>query len=110
MAYTAKTAWELRNEQGSLLQKIADETARIAAELVLGTSSTSGAAASKSDGDTITHGLGTTPTAVFLTGSVAGEILSVTTIGATTFTIAIKTPLQAPGTAQTVYWLAVKSP
>jgi hypothetical protein len=110
MVYSAPGVSTFRRIGGSLAQKIDAELVKIAAELVLGTSSTSGAAASKSDGDTITHGLGTTPTAVFLTGSVAGEILSVTTIGATTFTIAIKTPLQAPGTAQTVYWLAVKSP
>lgn len=34
MAYTAKTRWELRNEKGSLLTKVADENALIQAALV----------------------------------------------------------------------------
>jgi hypothetical protein len=65
-----------------------------------------GAAANVNDGDTIVHGFASAPTAVFVTGSVSGEIVSVIAIGATTFTVAIKTPLQAAGTQQTVHWLA----
>lgn len=68
---------------------------------------TNGAAASTADGGTITHGLGATPTTVQVTGSVAGQIVTVTSIGATTFTVAIKTNLGAAGTAQTIYWTAI---
>jgi hypothetical protein len=67
---------------------------------------TQGAAATTSDGGTITHGFGTTPTVVTISGSVAGQTVTVTSIGATTFTVAIKTNLGAAGTAQTIYWRA----
>lgn len=65
-----------------------------------------GAAASVADGGTIIHGLGATPTSVQITGSVAGELVAVTAIGATTFTVAIKTLAGIPGTTQTIYWEA----
>lgn len=65
-----------------------------------------GAAASKADGGTITHGCGTTPISVVCTASVAGEIISVTALGATTFTVAIKKHDGTAGTTQTVYWIA----
>lgn len=67
----------------------------------------SGAAAAKNDGDTITHGFSSAPTTVLVSGSVEAETVSVAAIGATTFTVAIKTALQAAGTAQTVYWMAL---
>ena len=66
-----------------------------------------GAAANVSDGGTITHGYASAPTAVLITGSVAGQIVTVSSIGATTFTVAIKTNLGAAGTAQTIYWMAM---
>ena len=65
-----------------------------------------GAAASKTDGSTIAHGVGQAPVSVVCTASVAGEIISVTAIGATTFTIAIKKHDGTAGTSQTVYWMA----
>ena len=68
--------------------------------------STYGAAASKTDGSTITHGFASAPTTVLVTGSVAGQIVTVSAIGATTFTVAIKTNLGDAGTAQTIYWEA----
>jgi hypothetical protein len=66
------------------------------------------ATASVADGDTITHGMGATPTTVLCTPSIAAEMCSVTTIGAVTFTVALKKHDGTGGTAQTVYWLAIK--
>jgi len=70
---------------------------------------TRGATATVADGGTITHGLGSTPVVVLATGSVAGEIVSVTAIGATTFTVAIKLHDGTAGTSQTIYWQASES-
>ena len=62
------------------------------------------------DGGTITFNadyVGLTPKAILCTGSVAGEIVSVTTFGANTFTVAIKKwtgGTLTAGTSQTVYW------
>lgn len=58
------------------------------------------------DGGTITHGLIAAPTSVIVSGSVTGEFLSVTTKGATTFTVAIKTHANGAGTSQAVSWEA----
>ena len=66
-----------------------------------------GATANVSDGGTVTHGYTSTPTAVIVEGTVAGQTVTVSSIGATTFTVAIKTNLGAAGTAQTLYWLAL---
>lgn len=63
-----------------------------------------GATASVADGGTITHGLGYTAVGVTATGSVAGEIVSVTAKGSTTFTVAIKKHDGTAGTSQTIYW------
>lgn len=64
-------------------------------------------ATSVSDGGTITHGCGTTPTSVVVIGSVANEILAVTAKSSTTFTVAIKKrSTGSAGTTQTVYWMA----
>lgn len=63
-------------------------------------------ATSVADGGTISHGLVTTPTSVRVTGSVSGEFVSVTAVGSTTFTVAIKTHSNGAGTTQTVYWEA----
>ena len=65
-----------------------------------------GAAANVADGGTIAHGLATTPTYVSVVGSVAGEMVQVTGLGAANITIAIKTHAGAAGTAQTIYWRA----
>lgn len=67
---------------------------------------TGGANASTVDGGTITHGLSTTPTYIICTPSVAAEMVSVTSIGATTFTVAIKDHAGNAGTSQTIYWRA----
>lgn len=66
------------------------------------------ATATVADGGSITHNFGSAPTAVLVAGSVAGEFVSVTTIGTTTFTVAIKKHDGAAGTTQTIYWMAVK--
>mgnify|MGYP001603297855 CR=1 FL=1 len=68
------------------------------------------ATASVADNGAITHGVGSTPTAVIAIGTVAGEIVTVPTvsIGATTFTVDIKTHAGAVGTTQTIYWIALK--
>ena len=65
-----------------------------------------GAQASVADGGTITHGLAATPTVAVMTGSVANEFVSATTLGATTITVAIKKHDGSAGTTQTVYWHA----
>ncbi len=64
-------------------------------------------ATSVADGGTITHGLIKAPTRVVVTGSVASQIVSVTALGATTFTVTIKTTAGGAGTTQTVYWRAM---
>lgn len=64
-------------------------------------------ATTASDGDTITHGFGSTPSVVTITGSVAGEFVAVTAVSSTTFTVAIRATAGAggdPGTTQTIYW------
>ena len=65
-----------------------------------------GAASSVADGGTITHGLVSTPTNVRCTTSVAGEFVSVTSVGGSTFTVAIKKHDNTAGTSQTVHWEA----
>ena len=65
-----------------------------------------GAAATVADGGTIAHGLADTPRVVLVQASVASEMASVTAIGATTFTVAIKKDDGTPGTTQTIYWRA----
>lgn len=59
---------------------------------------------SVADGGTITHKQGATPTRVSVTGSVASQMVSVTAIGATTFTVAIKKDDGTAGSTQNVYW------
>lgn len=65
-----------------------------------------GATASVADGGTITHTFNSAPDWVVATGSVASEIVTVTAVAATTFTVAIKTDAGAAGTSQTIYWQA----
>jgi hypothetical protein len=66
-----------------------------------------GAAASITDGGTIAHGCAAAPTVATVSGSVAGEIVTVTSIDATNITVAIKAADgTTPGTSQTVYWRA----
>jgi hypothetical protein len=66
-----------------------------------------GAAASTADGGTIAHGCAAAPTTVTVSGSVAGEIVTVTSIDATNITVGIKAADgTTPGTSQTVYWRA----
>lgn len=65
-----------------------------------------GAAASVADGGTIAHGCATTPSVATVSGSVAGEIVTVTSIDATNITVAIKGNDGSAGTTQTVYWRA----
>lgn len=64
-------------------------------------------ATSVADGGTITHGCVVAPTTVRVTPSIASQMVSVTAISATTFTVAIKTDAGGVGTTQTVYWEAV---
>jgi parallel beta-helix repeat protein len=66
----------------------------------------SGAAATVADGGTIAHGCAAAPTKVSLTGSVAGELVTITSIDATNITVAIKKPDGSAGTTQTIYWRA----
>lgn len=63
-------------------------------------------AVSVADGGTITHGLSGTPTNARVTCSTTGEFASVTALGATTLTLAIKKHDNSAGTTQTIYWEA----
>lgn len=66
-----------------------------------------GTAASIADGGTIAHGCGSTPTVVSVIGSVANEIVAVTTLDGTNITVAIKKRADGTaGTTQTIYWSA----
>jgi hypothetical protein len=59
------------------------------------------------DGGTITHNLLATPKLVQVTPTVANELASVTAVGATTFSVAIKKRVDGTaGTAQNIYWTA----
>lgn len=69
-----------------------------------------GAAANVTDGGTINHGLATTPTYVEVTPSIASEMASVTAVGTTNFTVAIKQHDNTAGTQQTIYWRAYYVP
>lgn len=60
----------------------------------------------KSDTQTIGHGLSAVPNFINATGSVAGEIVTVTAKDATTFTVAIKKDDGTAGTLQDIYWEA----
>lgn len=66
-------------------------------------------ATSVANGGTVGHGCAVTPTRVNVTPSVSGEMVSVTAIGATTFTVAIIKNDGTAGTTQTVYWEAEKA-
>ena len=57
------------------------------------------------DGGTITHGLSATPTWAIVTPITAGEFATVTTLGATTLTVAIKKHDNSAGTTQYVSWM-----
>ena len=57
------------------------------------------------DGGTITHGLSATPTWAIVTPITAGEFATVTTLGATTLTVAIKKHDNSAGTTQFVSWM-----
>lgn len=63
-------------------------------------------ATSVADGGTVTHGLSSTPARVNVTPTITGEFVSVTAVGASTFTLAIKKFDNSAGTTQTVYWEA----
>lgn len=65
---------------------------------------TRGVTASVADGGTITHGHVKTPTSARVSASTASEFASVTAIGATTITVAIKKHDNSAGTTQTIYW------
>lgn len=63
-------------------------------------------AVSIADGATITHGLSSTPTNIFVTTTTSGEFASVTATSSTTFTVAIKKHDNTAGTTSTVFWEA----
>lgn len=62
--------------------------------------------ASVADGGTISHGLAAAPKYVNVTGSIASNTVTVTAIGSSNFTVAIKDDTGAAGTTQTIYWEA----
>lgn len=58
------------------------------------------------DGGKIAHGLNGVPRSVIVTGSIAGQIVSVSAVDATNIVVAIKTGSGSAGTKQKVYWQA----
>ena len=77
--------------------------------LITGTTSkglfSEGATASVTDGATVTHSLSATPVWCIATPTVTNQTVSVTTLAATTFTVAIKKNTDgSAGTSQTIYW------
>jgi len=58
------------------------------------------------DGGTFAHGLTGTPTYCTLIGTVAGDIISISGLGAANVTVAIKDEGGGAGTAQALYWRA----
>ncbi|GLQ47831.1 hypothetical protein GCM10007862_28820 [Dyella lipolytica] len=68
--------------------------------------SNSGAAANISDGGTIAHGLGATPTKVWVNGSVAAQTYQPFGITSTSFQVSVRNVAGASGSAATIYWQA----
>ena len=58
------------------------------------------------DGGTFAHGLASTPLGCVLTGTVTGDIIKVTGLGAANVTVSIKDEGGGAGTAQVLYWKA----
>ena len=68
------------------------------------------------DGGTIAHGMSVAPSLVLITPTIADQVVAVTAIDASTFTVAIKNPtggvdifgkiISSPGTTQIIYWIA----
>lgn len=63
-----------------------------------------GKQASVADGGTFNHGLGVTPSWCVVSGTVSGEFVSLTALGASTGTLAIKKHDNTAGTAQTIHF------
>jgi hypothetical protein len=63
-------------------------------------------ATSVADGGAVTHGLVAAPTTVRCTPTTSGEFVSVTSLGASNFTVSIKKHDNTGGTTQTIYWEA----
>lgn len=61
---------------------------------------------SRADGTNITHGLSGAPTKYGVTGTVAGEIVTVTSVSGSVLTVAIKAPDGSAGTTQNIAWWA----
>lgn len=68
--------------------------------------SNSGAMANISDGGTIAHGLGVTPTKVWVNGSVAAQTYQPFDITPTSFQVSVRNTAGASGTPATIYWQA----
>jgi len=66
----------------------------------------SGVVTGVADADPIEHGFASAPPWVIAQASVANEFVSITAIGASTFTVAIKKHDGTAGTSQTIYWQA----
>lgn len=65
-----------------------------------------GVAMAISDGGVIAHGLVSIPTKARLTGTVAGEIVTIVSLNAVNIIVAIKKPDSSSGTPQTIHWKA----
>ena len=68
--------------------------------------SNSGVAADISDGGTVAHGLGVTPTKVWVNGSVAAQTYQPFGITSTSFQVSVRNTSGASGSAATIYWQA----
>ncbi len=67
-----------------------------------------GSASAVADGGTITHNMGTNTAVIVATPTIAGEMVSVTSQDATSFTVAIKKHDGGVGTTQTIHWQAYR--
>jgi len=66
--------------------------------------SNSGTTTSVADGGTITHNLGSTPTKVWVNGSVAAQTYQPFGITSTQFSVSVRNTSGSSGTAATIYW------
>jgi len=89
------------NTTGTILDNGTDTVIRNNIGHITENEGTTGAVA---DGGTFAHGLVTTPTGCVVTGTVTGDIIKVTGLGAANVTVSIKDEGGGAGTAQVLYF------
>lgn len=89
----------IQNTSGAKIVKVGSST-RVANNI--GYVNYNSGSTSVADGGTVSHGLATTPTKVRANGTLAGTIVNITALGASTFTV----DFAGTTTTQTIYWEA----